>query len=281
VWSFRQYLVNTNPNPNPNLATLTQVTDEALVAASTEFEAAAATGDKAGLREFCSVKGAAAGEPVEAEVWEFLRVLFEDDARRQLLTHLDFEPEDLEATAKAAAEKVEAEKAEAEKAAAEAAKPPATPPAGDDDDADAFFDNLTAESPKKPAAVEEKKEKKEAKKEKAKKKAPEAAPAAEAESEAEVQKALVVGNYGAAVDACLAADRFTDALLLASMGGGELWARAQAAVMERRPRPYMKVRASLLLSCLSGDSVSIHCASTPLILPTSVPEEPSVWRRLV
>lgn len=228
------------------------MTDEALVAASTEFEAAAATGDKAGLRNFCSVKGAAAGEPVEAEVWEFLRVLFEDDARRQLLTHLDFEPEDLEATAKAAEEKAEAEKAvEAEKAAADAAKPPATTPAGDDD-ADAFFDNLTAESPLNPAkaATEEKKEKKEEKKN-AKKKAPEAAPAAEAASEAEVQKALVVGNYGAAVDACLAADRFTDALLLASMGGGELWARAQAAVMERRPRPYMKVRTCSLSLALT------------------------------
>jgi hypothetical protein len=65
------------------------------------------------------------------------------------------------------------------------------------------------------------------------KKFPDAAPVSEAASEAEVQKALVVGNYGAAVDACLAADRFTDALLLASMGGGDLWARAQVRLSRR------------------------------------------------
>ena len=50
-------------------------------------------------------------------MWAFLRVLFEDDARRQLLAHLDFEPEDLEAAAKAVEEKAAAE-AEAEAAAA-------------------------------------------------------------------------------------------------------------------------------------------------------------------
>lgn len=64
----------------------------------------------------------------------------------------------------------------------------------------------------------------------------------EIEAEATIQRSLVVGDYASAVDACLAVHRMADALMLASLGGAELWSKAQKAFMDSEPRPYMKVR---------------------------------------
>ena len=54
-------------------------------------EQAVAAGDKGALKSFCSNKAQGCDDDVEKEVWTFLGVLFEDDARRQLLSHLEFE----------------------------------------------------------------------------------------------------------------------------------------------------------------------------------------------
>lgn len=61
------------------------------------------------------------------------------------------------------------------------------------------------------------------------------------EREDEIQKALFVGNYDAAVDACFKAGRLADALLIANMGGAELCKRTMHRYMRRNPRPYMQV----------------------------------------
>jgi protein transport protein SEC31 len=42
------------------------------------------------LQDFCSRKAATAGSTEESETWTFMGVLFEDDARRQLLAKLGF-----------------------------------------------------------------------------------------------------------------------------------------------------------------------------------------------
>jgi protein transport protein SEC31 len=71
--------------------TVTQVvTENALVQHSEAFEASIAGGDRAALRDFCNHKAAAAAAGEEAETWTFMGVLFEDDARRQLLQKLGF-----------------------------------------------------------------------------------------------------------------------------------------------------------------------------------------------
>lgn len=81
-------------SPSSNLHPHTQVvTDGDLVARSESFEQAIAGGDRSSLRCFCATKGAeagATGSQDEAETWAFLSVLFEDDARRQLLGRLGF-----------------------------------------------------------------------------------------------------------------------------------------------------------------------------------------------
>eukprot|EP00499_Haloplacidia_sp_CaronLabIsolate_P010294 CAMPEP_0196769462 /NCGR_PEP_ID=MMETSP1104-20130614/558_1 /TAXON_ID=33652 /ORGANISM="Cafeteria sp., Strain Caron Lab Isolate" /LENGTH=1304 /DNA_ID=CAMNT_0042139557 /DNA_START=51 /DNA_END=3965 /DNA_ORIENTATION=+ len=48
-----------------------------------------------------------------------------------------------------------------------------------------------------------------------------------------VRRALLVGNFEAAVDVCLRAQRVADALLLASCGGPDLWAATRARVFEQ------------------------------------------------
>ena len=66
--------------------------------------------------------------------------------------------------------------------------------------------------------------------------------------EAGVQSALVVGNYEAAVEACIAAGRVADALLLAAVGGfnSDLWARTQRWYLNRSKRPFIQVGGTTL-----------------------------------
>ena len=57
------------------------------------------------------------------------------------------------------------------------------------------------------------------------------------------------------------AERMADALLIGSVGGGELWARAQREYMRRQPRPYMKLVAAVMERDLAGRVVFQACFS--------------------
>ncbi len=48
------------------------------------------------------------------------------------------------------------------------------------------------------------------------------------------------------------ADRVTDALFIAAMGGSELLQRAQDELMKRQPRPYMQVIRAVMKSDVLG-----------------------------
>jgi hypothetical protein len=61
--------------------------------------------------------------------------------------------------------------------------------------------------------------------------------------EDDIQKAIFVGNYEGAVDTCLKVGRLADALLVANIGGPELFKRTMQRYMRRNPRPYMAVSA--------------------------------------
>ncbi len=69
------------------------------------------------------------------------------------------------------------------------------------------------------------------------------------EREEEIQRALFVGNYAAAVDACLRAGRMADALLIANIGGADLFKRTMHRYMRRNPRPYMQVGGGRAMAC--------------------------------
>jgi hypothetical protein len=85
--------------------------------------------------------------------------------------------------------------------------------------------------------------------------------------EEEIQKAIFVGNYDGAVDTCLKAGRLADALLIANIGGAELFKKTMQRYMRRNPRPYMAVRmrargGNVLMLLLTPDHVQLACLST-------------------
>ena len=65
-------------------------------------------------------------------------------------------------------------------------------------------------------------------------------------------RALVVGDYPGAVAACMRAGRLGDALVLASVGGTDLWLRTQAEYMRRSRRQYMSVVAAVVKNDLNS-----------------------------
>ena len=62
-----------------------------------------------------------------------------------------------------------------------------------------------------------------------------------------VKDALMVGNFEAAVDCCFRTENLADALVLASCGGAELWAKTQERYFEsqKEKRPFLAVVAAI------------------------------------
>ena len=152
--------------PNGTAVSVFRVTTAEEAAVSQEFEGAVASGGSDALKGFCGDKRGQSAAKEEAETWGFLGILFEDDARRELLKHLEFgdalvakETAATEAAeaAVAAAEAKDAAEAEAAAAAATAAAEPAPlPPV----DGEKFFNNLPEEpaappAPSPPAPVDD------------------------------------------------------------------------------------------------------------------------------
>ncbi|CEF99808.1 Helicase, C-terminal [Ostreococcus tauri] len=209
---------------------------------SVEFEQAVKNGEVNDLIKFCEVKRQdAKGEDQEA--WTFMRILFAEDARREMLRHLEF-GDALEAREKSLAALSMKDAREVEDSAPMSAPTsPSLPPVEDND---AFFDNLgdAPVQPPKPTP------------------APKSIPPPKqatvttipppTAADFEIQRALIVGDYKAAVAACEKAERYADALILAAAGGPELWAEAQASHIARAPRPYMQVAAAVVGKNLSS-----------------------------
>lgn len=82
------------------------VTEPQLVEHSESFEAAVSGRDRSALQDFCAAKAAsavAAGAQEDVDTWTFMGVLFEEDARRQLLAKLGFSEALMSANSVAAA----------------------------------------------------------------------------------------------------------------------------------------------------------------------------------
>eukprot|EP00615_Pteridomonas_danica_P011892 CAMPEP_0114343358 /NCGR_PEP_ID=MMETSP0101-20121206/10544_1 /TAXON_ID=38822 ORGANISM="Pteridomonas danica, Strain PT" /NCGR_SAMPLE_ID=MMETSP0101 /ASSEMBLY_ACC=CAM_ASM_000211 /LENGTH=1181 /DNA_ID=CAMNT_0001478035 /DNA_START=71 /DNA_END=3616 /DNA_ORIENTATION=- len=69
----------------------------------------------------------------------------------------------------------------------------------------------------------------------------------------EVRKALLIGNFSAAVDGCFHRGQYADALLLASCGGAELWDQTRRRFFETESinRPYLHIVKAVINSQLS------------------------------
>lgn len=71
-------------------------------------------------------------------------------------------------------------------------------------------------------------------------------PTGETGPESAITKALLIGNFEAAVQCCLRLDRVADALILAASGGPELWARTQEAYFARQTHSYARVMSAVV-----------------------------------
>lgn len=67
-------------------------------------------------------------------------------------------------------------------------------------------------------------------------------------AEEAVKNALLVGNFEAAVECCFRTENFADALMLASCGGAELWAKTQQRYFESETveRPFLSIVSAVL-----------------------------------
>jgi hypothetical protein len=65
-----------------------------------------------------------------------------------------------------------------------------------------------------------------------------------------VKKALLVGNFEAAVECCFRTGNLADALILASCGGADLWAKTQERYFtsESQKRPFLSVVSAIIHS---------------------------------
>ena len=73
-------------------------------------------------------------------------------------------------------------------------------------------------------------------------------PAMSKEAEKIVNEALLVGNFEAAVECCFHNGNLADALVLASCGGPELWAKTQTMYFasEARKRPFLSIVSAVI-----------------------------------
>ncbi|CAM6099177.1 unnamed protein product [Calypogeia fissa] len=233
------------------------VTEEELVKKSTEFETSIAGGEKPVLRGFCESKAEKAGSEEEKETWSFLKVMFDDDARRKLLTHLNFDVAPTESETQDSEERVESDEAEPAQSSIISEGTPEinvpqlspldtnTASLGAEED---FFDNI--QTPKTPEYRVERLEELTLE--------PttndgdiSTEPVFEGEGEGgeteeAVQRALVVGDFKTAVQHCLASNRIADALILAYVGSPTLWAATQDDYIKKTGRPYLKILSAVV-----------------------------------
>lgn len=82
-----------------------------LVAASQSFESGVASGE---YQEFCRVKAMSAPDEYEQQVWGFMQIIFESNARQLLLHYLGFNPEEIDQMAAGLQEVISSEVKESE-----------------------------------------------------------------------------------------------------------------------------------------------------------------------
>lgn len=174
----------------------TYVEDPELVKISIDYESTIASTQ---VSDYCQSRAAQATTPSEAQLWAFMQVIFESDARQQLLDTLGYDPE---AIAQAATSYKEAPIVNG-------------------------VDSLSLERKGQTGMSKS--------------------------TEEMVKKALLVGNFEVAVECCLQTGNLADALVLASCGGEELWAKTQQRYFEEQSasRPFLSTVSAIIRNQLA------------------------------
>jgi protein transport protein SEC31 len=207
------------------------VENEELVKACQYFQNAVVTDD---FKNFCHLKSEdGALSEHDRSVWMLMRVIcFEDKAREELLNYLGFDTNNIVDMASQYAQSLASKNPPAPEAANSSDWASGITTAighlslGDDEKSDIAATTSDMVS----SAVKGE------------------------EAEHMIRKALVVGNFAAAVDVCLEAGLMTEALLLAQCGDPELWARTQHEffVRQRKRKPFLNILQSVIKNELMG-----------------------------
>ena len=147
---------------------------------------------------FCHSRATSAGNANEKRLWQFMQVIFEANARQQLLHTLGFDPDTIASKANSYVEGN----------------------AGTNGIESVSFNN--GEHNKSGMMLPP--------------------------TQDVVKKALMVGNFEAAVDCCFRTGNLADALVLASCGGADLWAKTQERYFENQSskRPFLSVVSAII-----------------------------------
>ncbi|ETV80948.1 hypothetical protein H257_06393 [Aphanomyces astaci] len=237
--------------------------DPSIVAGADLLEQALAQKD---FQRHCDAKVASAKTPADKATWSFMKILFDRaSARTQLLLHLGYDSNQIKADARTYLGKDEP--LEAADTPAPLPPPQAQPTVSA---ADVFGaapppPDLTPPHtpPKKAGAIPiDTSERIQGAQ----------GPTYTEASESIIKRLLLVGDFDAAVDVCLANFQLADALLLACQGGEELWVKTQEACLAAgKARPFMKIVKAMMkrdLAALVADSDGHQWTETLAILTT-------------
>ncbi|XP_062383121.1 protein transport protein Sec31A isoform X2 [Sardina pilchardus] len=214
------------PSLTPRQVFVSQVTTETeFIQRSRELQAALQSGS---FSTYCQAKIQNAPSDCEQDVWKFLMVNFEEEARVKFLKLLGFSKDELDkkistclgkslqpnghgVDANDLAEKMQALSAERASESPAAGSPRSVSPAD-------FFSQIPKEKPIFQIPVS-------------------------ADTDGLISQALLVGNFEGAVELCLSDGRYAEAILLSISGGEELLKRTQQRYLERQ-----KNSVSMLIS---------------------------------
>ncbi|XP_031127310.1 protein transport protein SEC31 homolog B-like [Ipomoea triloba] len=240
---------STNANDKPSEVCMQNVdTEHGLASRSSDFEAAIQNGQRSSLRILCEKKSQESESGDERETWGFLKVMFEDDgtARTKLLSHLGFSvPVEKEDTTQ--------NEISEQASALGIGESLAGGKEGDNvkkdtmmqliDNGEDFFNNLPSPKTDTPVSTSASNF---ATNEAAMgwEEAPletNGADESDASFDDAVQRVLVVGNYKAAVELCISANKMADALVIAHVGGTSLWESTRDQYLKTSRSSYLKV----------------------------------------
>uniref|UniRef100_A0A674HPY2 Protein transport protein Sec31A n=1 Tax=Taeniopygia guttata TaxID=59729 RepID=A0A674HPY2_TAEGU len=208
----------------PHQVFISQVTTETeFLLRSKELQMALQSGN---LLDYCQGKIQTAKLPFEENLWNFLKVNLEQEARTKLLKLLGYSKEDLQKKIASCLSNGIPDKQPLPEAGDTNAAPDQLLMNSSDDVAavsssSAFFDNLI---PQNMSTLE--------------------IPVTE-DTDGLISQALLLGNFEGAVELCMRAERFADAIILAIAGGDNLLKETQKRYFAKR-----KTNLSVLLSCI-------------------------------
>ncbi|KAF6719316.1 Protein transport protein Sec31A [Oryzias melastigma] len=206
-----------SPQPVPRQVFMSQVTTETeFLQRSRELQAALQSGS---FNTYCQSKIQSAKSDTEQDIWKFLLVNFEDEARVKFLKLLGFSKDELErkiskclgkncqpnglgVDAKDLAEKMQRLSTERSEEGAESRTSGSVSPAD-------FFSHTPKETPNFQIPVS-------------------------CDSDGLISQALLVGNFEGAVELCLNDGRYAEAILLSISGGEELLKKTQQKYLSKR-----------------------------------------------